>query len=52
MNVSTRTNEELINIYTNIKTSAKIIGFASQSDCRMLEEIEIEAAKRQLNLEA
>lgn len=44
------TNKELVEIYKNLKTSAKILGFSSASDSEMIAEIELEAVKRHLNL--
>lgn len=41
-----RTTEELITILNNLKTSAFILGFTSESDNRMIEEIEVELANR------
>lgn len=48
--VSKYTNEMLVEIYKNLKTSAKILGFASPSDSEMMTEIELEAIKRHINL--
>lgn len=48
--VSKYTDEMLVEIYKNLKTSAKILGFASASDSEMMTEIELEAIKRHINL--
>ena len=50
MKTTKYTNKELVEIYKNLKTSAKILGFASASDCEMMVAIELEAVKRHLNL--
>lgn len=50
MKATNYTNKELVEIYKNLKTSAKILGFSSASDSEMIAEIEIEAIKRHLNL--
>ncbi|MBQ2176804.1 MAG: hypothetical protein II453_17740 [Alphaproteobacteria bacterium] len=50
MKATKYTNKELVEIYKNLKTSAKILGFASASDCEMMVAIELEAVKRHLNL--
>ena len=50
MKATKYTNKELVEIYKNLKTSAKILGFSSASDSEMIVEIELEAAKRHLNL--
>lgn len=43
-------DKELQEIYTNLKTSAKILGFASKGDSEMIAGIEIEAANRGIAL--
>ena len=50
MKATNYTNKELVEIYKNLKTSAKILGFSSASDSEMIAEIELEAIKRHLNL--
>ena len=50
MKATKYTNKELVEIYKNLKTSAKILGFSSASDSEMIAEIELEAIKRHLNL--
>lgn len=43
-------DKELQEIYNNLKTSAKILGFASKGDSEMIAGIEIEAANRGITL--
>ncbi len=50
MEATKYTNKELVEIYKNLKTSAKILGFSSANDSEMIAEIELEAIKRHLNL--
>ena len=50
MKATKYTNKELVEVYKNLKTSAKILGFSPASDSEMIAEIEIEAIKRHLNL--
>lgn len=50
MKATKYTNKELVEIYKNLKTSAKILGFSSANDSEMIAEIELEAIKRHLNL--
>lgn len=50
MKATKYTNKELVEVYKNLKTSAKILGFSSANDSEMIAEIELEAIKRHLNL--